>query len=69
MKKYYIDLRLCSQPEHDRIKKLIEQLAWDVYFIAGVPKAYEFMWDSEESVLEIPGIPAKLISLFPPQNM
>nr|WP_296486206.1 hypothetical protein [uncultured Acetatifactor sp.] len=69
MKRYYIDLRLCGQPEHDRIKKLIEMLAWDVYSIAGVPKVYEFMWDSEESVLEIPGIPAKLISSYPPQNM
>lgn len=69
MKRYYIDLRLCEQPEHDRIIKLIDCLAWDVYPIMNIPKTYEFMWNREESVLKIPGIPENLISVHPPQNM
>lgn len=68
MKQYYIDLRSYDEPEHDRIMKLINSYAWDVYLIAGVPKAYAFMWDRKESISEIPGIPEGLISVFPPQN-
>lgn len=68
MKQYYIDLRSCNEQEHDRIMKLVNAFAWDVYLIAGVPKVYAFMWDRKEPIGEISGIPEELISVFPPQN-
>lgn len=69
MKKYYIDLRSCEQSEHDRIMKLLDSLAWDIYTIASVPKVYQFMWDSRTSIREIPGIPYQLISSYPPNDI
>lgn len=68
MKQYYIDLRSYDEPEHDRIMKLINAFAWDVYLIAGIPKVYSFMWNRKESISEIPRIPVERISIFPPQN-
>lgn len=63
---YYIDLRSCNQGEHDRIMELLDGLAWDVYPVANVPKVYEFVWDHKESVKEVAGLPAKLITEYPP---
>lgn len=68
MKQFYVDLRSCEKSEHDRIMKLINSLAWDVYLVAAVPKVYAFMWNRKESVKEIPGIPASLITEYPPHN-
>ena len=69
MKKYYIDLRTCDEQEHNRIMELLDSLAWDIYLIANVPKVYEFMWDHNESVKEIAGLPSELISAYPPYNI
>ncbi len=69
MKQYYIDLRSCKESEHDRIMKLINAFAWDVYFIANIPKTYAFMWDRKETVSEVLGVPDELISIHPPRNM
>lgn len=68
MKQYYIDLRSCDELEHDRILKLVNTFAWDVYLIAGVPKVYSFMWDQKEPISMIPGIPGELVSASLPQN-
>lgn len=68
MKQYYIDLRSCDEPEHDRIMKLLNTFAWDIYLIAGVPKVYAFMWNQKEPISKILGIPEELISASPPQN-
>lgn len=68
MKQYYIDLRSYDEPEHDRIMKLVNAYAWDVYLIADAPKVYAFMWDRKEPVSEVLGIPGGLISALPPQN-
>ena len=64
MKQYYIDLRPCEESERDRIWKIINALAWDIYIIPDVPNAYAFMWDRKEPVNEIPDIPKGLISVF-----
>lgn len=69
MSQYYIDLRSCTESEHDRIMKLVNALAWDVYDIAGVPKAYAIVWDRKESIKDIPELPRDLISVHPPRNM
>ncbi len=68
MEQYYIDLRSCEKSEHDRIMKLINTFAWDVYLVAAIPNVYAFMWNRKESVNEIPGIPSDLISKYPPHN-
>lgn len=68
MQQYYVDLRSCNESEHDRIMKLVNAFAWDVYLVADVPKVYAFMWSRKESVHKIPGIPDELISSHPPHN-
>ena len=69
MESYYIDLRTCSASEYDRIMKLTEYYAWDIYPVANLPKVYEIIWDNKESISELLKIPNELISRYPLHNM
>ena len=68
MQKLYVDLRSYPPDESERIYRLIYNLSFDTYPVAGMLHVYEVMWDRELSISDAANIPKHLVTPYLPHN-